>query len=189
MGPVTLQLGPGLPCLPPSRPPCVCSSARLHQAASCASAAALPLASVPCPPPDRASACIWKCRFSPKPSSSSSPHPSRVLSLLSAPSLHLSAGVRVGPTPVAWWGGPRVIAVPPGQKLPDFPVPWPGAYAGSAHSGLKTCKRNTKYSHTAGFYAAIKGNGAGNMLHVRPSERSPYCEIPLIPIETGSEWC
>lgn len=26
------------------------------------------------------------------------------------------------------------------------------------------------------------------MLHIRPSERSPYYAIPLIPIEIGGEW-
>lgn len=132
MGPVTLQSGPGLPCLPPSRPPCVRSSARLHRAASCASASAtaLPLASVPCPPPDRAPACIWKCRFSPNLLHLPPLPTHRESCLLSAPPLHLSAGVGVGPTPVAWWGGPRVIAVPPGKGCLTFlsrgPVPTQG---------------------------------------------------------------
>lgn len=97
-----------------------------------------------------ASACTWKCR-SPEPSSSSSPHPS-VLSLLTVPSLHLSAAVRVGPTPVV---GERGYCSPFGVKAawPSCPLsrclrrecsPWVRHVRGTLTAATQLGFRNNK---------------------------------------------
>lgn len=86
-------------------------------------------------------------------------------------------------------GGQGLLQLLQGKgHLTSFVSLCPLPTQGGASSGLKTHKRNTNYSHTVGCFAAIERNGAGNMLHIRPSERSPYYAIPLIPIEIGGEW-